>query len=134
MRRRCTKRQRPEWQHYGRRGIRVCNEWMNDFPAFFAHVGPRPSLEHSIDRIDNDRGYEPGNVRWATPKEQGRNKRVNRLVTHDGETLTVPEWSERTGVGRSTIRERLKHGWSVSNALTKKPAPRAPRTRAHPSR
>jgi hypothetical protein len=75
MKRRCTKSDEPDWKLYGGRGIKVCDEWINDYPAFLAHIGRRPSPEHSIDRIDNDGNYEPGNVRWATPKEQRNNQR-----------------------------------------------------------
>jgi hypothetical protein len=66
---RCTNANQPEFHRYGGRGIKMCAEWMNDFSAFLAHIGPAaPGL--SLDRIDNDRGYEPGNVRWATRAEQ----------------------------------------------------------------
>lgn len=71
---RCTNPRVASYRFYGARGIAMCPEWISDFAAFFAHIGPRPDGT-SIDRIDNDRGYEPGNVRWATPKEQAANRR-----------------------------------------------------------
>lgn len=75
MKTRCYNRKYKDWPHWGGRGITVCAEWLHDFAAFFAHVGERPSSKHSIDRRDNSRGYEPGNVRWATSSEQNRNRR-----------------------------------------------------------
>lgn len=75
MRQRCSNRRHVEWRNYGGRGICVCKEWDQSFQAFYEHVGPRPSSQHSLDRIDNDGNYEPGNVRWATASEQRRNQR-----------------------------------------------------------
>ena len=75
MRRRCSNPNCKDWKNYGGRGITVAPEWQTDFQAFLDHVGPRPSPAFSIDRIDNDRGYEPGNVRWATRLEQAHNQR-----------------------------------------------------------
>ncbi len=72
---RCTNPKFPQWKDYGGRGISVCAEWRNSFTAFFEHVGPRPSPQHSFDRIDNDGNYEPGNVRWATRSQQNSNQR-----------------------------------------------------------
>lgn len=80
MKRRCSEPKHVGWALYGGRGIRVCPEWMASFDAFYAHIGPKPSPRHSVDRIDNSRGYEPGNVRWATPKEQSRNRRPSFLL------------------------------------------------------
>jgi hypothetical protein len=74
MRQRCSNPNSQRWKDYGGRGIRVCDEW-NSFAVFFSHIGPRPSLNHSIDRINNDGHYEPGNVRWATDFEQQQNTR-----------------------------------------------------------
>lgn len=74
MKRRCNKPNSPGYHRYGGRGIKVCDEWVKDFQAFFRYIGPKPSPTHSVDRIDPDGNYEPGNVRWATPKEQANNR------------------------------------------------------------
>src|SRR5262249_60827665 len=75
MKTRCYAPSYRGYHNYGGRGIRVCDEWRNSFEAFYAHVGPRPSAQHSIDRIDNGGDYEPRNVRWATRHEQQKKKR-----------------------------------------------------------
>lgn len=74
--RRCTNPNCKKWERYGGRGITMCDEWMNSFEQFFAYIGPKPTSQHSLDRIDNDGNYEPGNVRWATKQEQARNTGV----------------------------------------------------------
>jgi hypothetical protein len=125
MRRRCANPRTTSFENYGGRGIKVCRRWRK-FENFYAYMGQRPSPEHSLDRWPNkDGNYMPGNVRWATPTEQARNTRANRLLSHDGQTLVLTEWAERTGVGASTLRERLRHGWNVADALTKPPQPKA---------
>ena len=78
MRQRCSNQNREDYERYGARGIAVCEEWLHDFPGFLAHIGRRPGPGYSIDRIDNERGYEPGNVRWATAKEQAANRRKRK--------------------------------------------------------
>jgi hypothetical protein len=102
---------------YGARGIRVCARW-ESFSNFLADMGSRPSSRHSLERIDNDGHYEPGNCKWATLAEQARNRRNNRRLTYAGETLTLVDWSERTNITKATIWERLRRGWSVERALT----------------
>lgn len=110
-------------EHYVGRGIGVCPEWAyggdgHGFERFLAYVGPKPSREHSLDRIDNDKGYEPGNVRWATAPVQARNKTSNHMVTIDGATMCLTDACEKYGVRYSIARERIrKLGWPVDRAL-----------------
>lgn len=102
---RCLNPAAPEYCNYGARGITFAEEWVHDFLAFFRHIGKRPA-GLSIDRIDNDKGYQPGNVRWATTKQQFYNRRNSVLVTHLGETLSLKDWAVRTGISESTLRVR----------------------------
>jgi len=104
--------------YYAGRGITVCDRWRDSFVAFYEDMGPKPSPAHSLDRIDNDKGYEPGNCRWATRTEQMRNTRANRWITFAGETLTLADWSERLGIHKETLTRRLET-WSVEEAMTR---------------
>jgi hypothetical protein len=79
IKQRCLNPNRKNWAFYGGRGVTICDEWRNSFESFYACIGPRPGRGYSVDRIDNDRGYEPGNVRWATRSEQAQNQRLRRL-------------------------------------------------------
>lgn len=116
---RCYNPNRDNYQHYGGRGITVCDEWRNSFAAFFAHVGLKPTPKHSIDRFPNKNGnYEPGNVRWANQSEQCRNQRDNRIITANGESITLAEWAERTGISKDAIRVRLGLGWTPERAIS----------------
>jgi len=94
---------------YADRGIGVCESW-EKFENFIADMGSRPSARHSLDRIDNDRGYEPGNCRWATPEEQQGNRRTCVRLTLNGETTHLAEWSRRLGVPDYMISARIKKG------------------------
>lgn len=118
MTQRCTNPKTREYGHYGGRGITI-DETFKSFEGFYAYMGPKPSPSHSIDRINNNGNYEPGNVRWATKKEQGRNTRVNRLITHNGETKCVAEWAEIVGVPPLRIGKRLLRGWPVEMVFSK---------------
>lgn len=117
MNARCYGRARPDFAYYGGRGITVCDRWRESFAAFLADMGLRPTPQHSLDRIDNHGNYEPGNCHWATRTEQMRNTRGVRLLTHDGLTLTMSAWAERTGIKYGTIVSRLYHGWSIQRTL-----------------
>lgn len=116
MRRRCQDPSRPDWPNYGGRGITVCSEW-GDFARFYADMGDPPK-GHSLDRIDNDRGYSPDNCRWAPKVQQNRNTRSIRPITYAGETLTVGEWAERFGLPRRALYYRIRNGWPLEKAFT----------------
>jgi hypothetical protein len=118
MRLRCNELDHPQYPDYGGRGITVCDRWQSDLTVFLEDMGPRPGPEYSLDRIDNNGSYSPENCRWALPKEQARNTRVNHLLTFHGETHCLSAWAEKTGLKRTTIRARLQRGWSTARALT----------------
>ncbi|RLA42161.1 MAG: hypothetical protein DRQ64_00265 [Gammaproteobacteria bacterium] len=115
---RCTNPNNPNYPKYGGRGITVNPLWVESFEAFFQEIGARPSMQHSVDRIDNGQGYEPGNVRWATRSEQQRNTRRNRLLTLGDKTQCMSAWAEELGISRKTLHMRLSRGWSAERTLT----------------
>jgi hypothetical protein len=123
MLQRCHSENDRDYRHYGARGIRVCDRWrfgengMTGVECFVADMGPRPA-KHSIERIDNNGNYEPGNCRWATQKEQVRNTRASRMLTFNGETMCLAAWAERLGIPQKRISDRLGRMWSVERALT----------------
>lgn len=124
---RCTNENAPGFKDYGARGITIAPEWRADFEAFFLAVGPRPSKKHSIDRIDNSRGYEPGNVRWATAAEQANNTRWNHFVVVDGVKMTLAEAITLKGQRSNVVRQRLAFGWPLERALNEPIIPRSSR-------
>jgi hypothetical protein len=119
---RCTNALEAAYPNYGGRGIRVCDEWLNDFQAFYDHVSTLPHFGEkgrSLDRIDNDGNYEPGNVRWATRTEQQRNTSRNVSITFDGKTQCLTDWANELDLPRHVLQDRLfKLNWSVEHALT----------------
>lgn len=125
MRRRCENPKSHAWADYGGRGIAVCERWRL-FENFLADMGERP-LGASLDRIDNDKGYEPGNCRWATKQQQARNKRSNARHVAFGEAKTCAEWVQdpRCAVtAEDSLKSRILRGWSVERAITEPPADR----------
>jgi hypothetical protein len=122
MRRRCLNPTDGSFSNYGGRGITICERW-GTFETFFADMGERPSPSHSLDRIDNERGYEPDNCRWATHAEQARNRRDTHLIDFQGGMMALRDVAKLVGLSERTIRNRLEQGWSVERALT---TPRAP--------
>lgn len=115
---RCLNPKNPGFQAYGGRGITIDESWQKSFRYFFADVGHRPSPEHSIERINNDAGYFPGNVRWATRTEQGRNRRSSRYISCFDHRMTLIAWAECTSIPAKTIARRLNRGWTTEQALT----------------
>lgn len=114
---RCANPKRDSYQYYGARGIRVCDRWLHSFANFMADVGPRPSTKHSIDRINNDGNYEPGNCRWATPLEQSHNSPRVHLVEFRGRKYSRTELAELLGISYWTLRTRLDRGVPVEDAV-----------------
>lgn len=116
---RCYNAKRPMYKHYGGRGIAMCDRWRNSYEAFFEDMGRRPSDKHSIDRIDNDGNYEPGNCRWVLVAVQAANKRNNRHITIDSETKHLAEWCRHFGISTRTFHNRVFAGASEQEALSK---------------
>lgn len=138
---RCHNEKHPHYRNYGERGVEVCGEWrdsVSGFTAFFIHIGPRPSPDHSLDRIDNNDGYRPGNVRWADRTTQQRNRRKRNyavrdygwglgksgiknhpspLIEYKGKLQTVTDWSSELGLQPATIRQRIDRGWPWEKVL-----------------
>lgn len=117
LKKRCLNPKDGSYDNYGGRGITVCGRWRDSFEAFYEDMGPRPSSRHSIERVDVDGNYEPSNCRWATPTEQANNRRSNVVLTIDGESSTVAEWSRKAGVRLDRIYTRLRKGWSHRDAV-----------------
>ncbi len=112
---RCHNKNRKDFSSYGGRGINICERW-SKFENFIEDMGHPPD-GMSIDRKDTNGNYEPGNCRWATSTEQGRNKRNNRNISIEGITATLSEWSEIYGISGTTVSDRIKRGWSESDAI-----------------
>lgn len=123
---RCTDPNHPAFARYGGRGITICKRWREGFDNFLADMG-EPAAGNSIDRIDNDGPYSPENCRWATDEDQNNNASRNRIITHDGMTLTLAQWSDRTGIPYVTLRWRLNAGWDVAKAFATPIRPKATR-------
>lgn len=118
MRQRCTNPSHKQYADYGGRGINVCDEW-DSFAAFYADMGSRPSGKHTIERIDNSRGYYPDNCEWATRSQQLRNTRRNRLITFNGKTMCMADWAIELGLHYKTLQNRINRGWTLERALAR---------------
>lgn len=116
MRQRCKHAYRHNFHRYGGRGINICERW-DKFPNFLEDMGERPD-GMTLERKDNNIGYEPSNCIWATQKEQQNNRRNNRILKINGVEKTVAQWSEETGLHRATIMGRIKRGWSEDRILS----------------
>lgn len=126
MKDRCYNPKSVSYRFYGARGVQVCSEWLNKngFDKFIACLGKRPTAKHSIDRINSRGNYEPGNVRWATRKEQNNNARSNVNLTFQGEILTMAQWADKIGLPYGCLQQRIiKLKWTLEKALTTKIQP-----------
>lgn len=121
IRSRCTNPDAGTYPRYGGRGIQVCARW-DSYQNFIADMGPRPSADHQIERIDNNGPYAPENCRWATRVENCNNRSNNRLIDCNGRTQTLAEWSRETGLRSHTIANRIDRlGWAPARALSTPP-------------
>lgn len=107
MKNRCTNPTVSNYKNYGGRGIKVCDRWLNSFSAFYEDMGKRPSPAYSIERIDYDGNYEPGNCKWATALEQANNRCTNHRGFYRGEEVTIAELARRTGISPMTLYCRI---------------------------
>jgi hypothetical protein len=116
MRERCLNPNNIRYDRYGGRGITICARWyygeagLSGFACFCADMGPKQSPRHTLDRIDNDGNYEPGNCRWATPREQANNSRRNHFITMAGRTLSLADWSRQLNFPYNELRALVVYG------------------------
>lgn len=121
---RCERINSTRYKDWGGRGISMDGEWRDDFEKFRDYVMQLPHFGesgYSIDRINNDHGYFPGNIKWSDRKDQARNKRNTHLITHDGKTQSLSDWADETGISPKTLSTRLCAGWEIKRALTESP-------------
>lgn len=118
---RCYNKNTHNYKNYGGRGIVMCDRWLNSFSNFYEDMGDKPSSKYSIDRIDNDKGYSKENCRWASSKDQARNRSNNLILKYNGESMAAFDWCKRLGIRNQTLWIRLNRlGWSLERALTTK--------------
>ena len=116
---RCRNSNDPSYKTYGGAGVDVCDRWIESVNNFIEDMGARPSLKYSVDRIDNSKGYSKENCRWATMKEQQRNRTNNRIIEFNGISMCIAEWCELLGLKFCTLDRRLKNkNFTVEQALT----------------
>lgn len=119
MKQRCLNPNTHNYEIYGGRSVSVCQEWQDSYEQFVADMGHCPEGDSSIERIDNDGDYEPGNCMWATRGQQSRNRRSTVMLTHNGKTMCMTDWAEEVGMPFMTLRNRIQvYGWTVEEALT----------------
>jgi len=121
MRDRCFNKNDNSYHNYGGRGISIHPKW-DSFVVFLSDMGKRTSKNHSLERVDNNKGYSPSNCIWATRAEQQNNTRRNHRIEFNGVINTVAEWSRQTGIESSVIIKRLQRGWDIEKTLCKQPA------------
>lgn len=123
MKARCYNPNDKYYHVYGAEGKAVCEEWRNNFQAFYdwsmshGYDENAPRGECTIDRIDGTKGYSPDNCRWSTNKEQANNRRSNHMITFNNETHTLAEWAKITGISCWAIKYRLKANWTIEKTL-----------------
>lgn len=119
---RCFNQKSDSYKWYGGRGITVCDEWKDSFESFMSWAGENGYDNNlTIDRIDHDGNYEPGNCRWVTQAEQLNNTRSNIVITCDGKTMNLMQWSKHLGVSYDMLRSRYRLGWDSERIIKEQP-------------
>lgn len=119
IKQRCYNKKNKSYKNYGGRGIKMCDEWQNDFMTFYNwSINNDYREDLTIDRINNNGNYEPSNCRWVDIKTQANNKRNNHYITYNNETHTIAEWSRLLNISIHALRHRFERGWSIERALT----------------
>ncbi len=130
MRERCLNPDDPSYSKYGARGITICDRWARSFSDFYADMGPKPAPGDTIDRIDNTKGYEPANCRWADKRIQALNRRRTRWIEYEGVTLCKKDWALKLGVARDSLSYWFAQGFNfpeIVEHFTKAPVNRQTR-------
>lgn len=121
MKQRCSNPNAISYKYYGAKGTSVCSEW-EEFLCFYSWAMSHGYADNlTIDRIDTNGNYEPSNCRWVTNKEQQNNTSYTRLLTFDGETLSIMQWAEKTGIHPNMLYKRIRRGWGIEKAIKTKP-------------
>lgn len=120
MRDRCSNPNSVKYENYGGKGIRVCDRWVNSFENFLNDMGPRPSMDHSVDRFPDKNGdYSPDNCRWGTKIEQANNKNNNLIIKYMGQDKTLAEWIRLLNLDYNLVNKRISQGkWTADRAFT----------------
>jgi hypothetical protein len=121
---RCINVNNKNYKHYGGRGITICDEWINDFSSFLKDMGRKPTLKHSIERIDNNKGYCKENCRWATQREQCNNRRDNKKTVFDNKEYTISQLGEKLGIRSDRLRWQLKMNWTFEQIIENRDNPK----------
>lgn len=119
MKIRCYNKSDKAYHWYGGRGIHICRRWLNSFENFFADMGKKPTLKHSLDRIDSNKGYKPTNCRWSTPAQQANNTRRNRNIRFNKMNFTLSQLAKAYQINYWLLKSRLNNGWAVKDAIEK---------------
>lgn len=116
---RCYNPKARGYERYGAKGIKVCSKWLQCFANFYSDMGTKPTSKHSLDRIDNKKGYSPENCRWATSKEQSENRRNTIWLEFNGKRMTATSWAKEVGLPVTSVYTRIANGWSPERVLSK---------------
>lgn len=119
MKQRCSDPRGKRYARYGGRGITVCERWANSFANFLEDMGPQPFPGSSIERIDMDKNYEPGNCIWASREVQANNRSNNNRIEINGRTQNLTQWARETGIHRTVIYRRIQRGLSGEALIQK---------------